>query len=107
MLWHGAHIQGQSSQHNCKDWTTNDTSSFGLASDFLSEYMLHQQTESCDNRLIVLCIELPPRFVQQYFLTHGIKSFAEDSSKTDGPVAQISFEQHKECLNHFYGNGNT
>lgn len=107
MLWHGAHIQGQSSHQNCKDWTTNDTSSVGIASDFLPNYMLHQQTEQCNNTLIVLCIELPPRFVHQYFFTHEIQNVAENPSKTHGSVAQISFEQHKECLNYFYGNGNT
>ncbi|XP_042238508.1 collagen alpha-1(XI) chain-like isoform X2 [Homarus americanus] len=57
-VWHGANRYGETSlSHNCNGWSSTSSSGFGMASALHSLKLLDQQKITCDNRLIVLCIE--------------------------------------------------
>lgn len=98
LVWHGAHTAGKNSMRNCYNWTTNAASSVGYASDFLYEYMVHQKTETCDNKFIVLCIELSPVFVQEYFVH---KHRDKDGKNVDEENIQLSFEDYNQCIREY------
>lgn len=56
-LWHGSSERGERlSSLNCESWRASDMAITGQAS-FLYSGLLNQQTRSCSNRFIVLCIE--------------------------------------------------
>ena len=43
--------------HNCRGWASNSPQATGIASDLESGKLLNQQRVSCNNQLVVLCIE--------------------------------------------------
>ncbi len=56
-VWHGSSQRGKRlSALNCESWRAADMAITGQAS-FLYSGLLNQQTRSCSNRFIVLCIE--------------------------------------------------
>ncbi|XP_016298770.1 collagen alpha-1(XVIII) chain-like isoform X3 [Sinocyclocheilus anshuiensis] len=56
-VWHGSSERGKRlSALNCESWRAGDMAITGQAS-FLYSGLLNQQTRSCSNRFIVLCIE--------------------------------------------------
>lgn len=56
-VWHGSSERGERlSALNCESWRAADMAITGQAS-FLYSGLLNQQTRSCSNRFIVLCVE--------------------------------------------------
>ncbi|KAI5106533.1 collagen alpha-1(XVIII) chain, partial [Silurus meridionalis] len=56
-IWHGSSERGRRlDDKNCESWRAGDMAITGQAS-FLYSGLLNQQTRSCSNQFIVLCIE--------------------------------------------------
>nr|XP_023686086.1 collagen alpha-1(XV) chain-like [Paramormyrops kingsleyae] len=64
LLWHGSSEGGiRTTSSYCEAWRAGDTAVTGQASPLLSGRLLGQNTRSCSNRFIVLCVEnsfMPP-----------------------------------------------
>ncbi|XP_046704430.1 collagen alpha-1(XV) chain isoform X3 [Silurus meridionalis] len=59
-IWHGSSERGRRlDDKNCESWRAGDMAITGQAS-FLYSGLLNQQTRSCSNQFIVLCIEINP-----------------------------------------------
>lgn len=57
-VWHGSTSTGQHvHDRSCEMWRTDDMSVLALTSDLLSGRLLGQETRSCSNSFIVLCLE--------------------------------------------------
>lgn len=57
-VWHGTITRGlRGLDTHCESWRTEHMSVTGLSSNLLSGRLLGQQTRSCSNQYIVLCIE--------------------------------------------------
>ncbi|KAG8442646.1 hypothetical protein GDO86_011436 [Hymenochirus boettgeri] len=58
ILWHGSNMNGIRLVHNyCEAWRTADMAVSGQASSIRSGKLLDQNSYSCSNKFIVLCIE--------------------------------------------------
>ncbi|XP_031440238.1 collagen alpha-1(XVIII) chain isoform X2 [Clupea harengus] len=59
-IWHGSSPQGRRLQEkNCESWRAGDMAIVGQAS-FLYTGLLNQQSRSCSNQFVVLCVEASP-----------------------------------------------
>ncbi|CAL8131470.1 unnamed protein product [Orchesella dallaii] len=109
LIWHGAHLTGRSSHRNCRNWTSDSESDVGIAADFLFKFVLHQQDEKCNAKLIVLCIEIPPYFVQKYVSpqetqVENMSATGDGRSRTKISARNITFHEHKQLLKDYYLN---
>jgi collagen type XVIII alpha len=59
IVWHGSKVNGERAMDNyCDAWHSSSPDKLGLASSLMGNKLLDQQKYSCDNRFIVLCIEV-------------------------------------------------
>lgn len=59
LIWHGSHTQGERALDSyCDGWTKATSDKIGIASSLLGNKLLDQERYSCDNRFVVLCIEV-------------------------------------------------
>lgn len=57
-IWHGSNTFGNMAvDRSCESWRVNDISIVGQSSSLSSGSLIGQQTSSCSNELIILCIE--------------------------------------------------
>ncbi|CAH0729565.1 unnamed protein product, partial [Brenthis ino] len=57
-LWHGSTSFGiRAKRASCEEWQSDSSLSHGAASTLYSNRLLEQEQYSCDNKLIVLCVE--------------------------------------------------
>jgi collagen type XVIII alpha len=56
IVWHGARVDSIDS--NCEAWHTNSAEKVGLGSSLLGNKLLAQEMYSCQQKNIVLCIEV-------------------------------------------------
>lgn len=58
-IWHGGTQYGVRAESSfCDAWQSSARDTFGLASSLLSNHLIEQEESTCDNRFIVLCIEV-------------------------------------------------
>ena len=57
LVWHGSNPWGERGGSTCRDWSSEDPLSFGLASDLQQGRLLGQVRAPCNHGLVVLCIE--------------------------------------------------
>jgi collagen type XVIII alpha len=59
IVWHGSKVNGERAMDTyCDAWHSGSSDKLGLASSLMGNKLLDQQKYSCDNRFIVLCIEV-------------------------------------------------
>lgn len=60
-VWHGAYTDGEPAMDAyCDAWHSSSPDKIGLASSLRSNKLLDQEPFACNNKLIVLCIEVTP-----------------------------------------------
>lgn len=82
-VWHGSNKYGETSHnYNCNAWSSSSARVFGMASSLASLKLLGQNKVSCDNKLIILCIEtsstLPKRRKRETFESGTIEQKQQD-----------------------------
>lgn len=61
MVWHGSTPNGERAMDTyCDTWQSGSPDKMGLASSLLGYKLLDQERYSCDNRFVVLCVEVLP-----------------------------------------------
>jgi len=59
LIWHGAEAGGARAwQSYCDAWHTDSAANIGLASDLLKNELMGQEKVGCNQKLIVLCVEI-------------------------------------------------
>ncbi|XP_037302863.1 collagen alpha-1(XV) chain-like [Manduca sexta] len=73
-VWHGADESGNC-DHNayCKEWNREDPDLKGLGSSLHSHKLLDQELFSCDNKLIILCVEQTTSWKRRRHSSHGLR----------------------------------
>ncbi len=57
-VWHGSYEDGARMENSyCEEWRTQDQQADGQASSLSDHKLLGQETYSCDERLVVLCVQ--------------------------------------------------
>lgn len=58
LVWHGSLPNGERSMDTyCDAWHSSSSEKFGYASNLLGNKLLDQERQSCNGKLIVLCVE--------------------------------------------------
>jgi hypothetical protein len=71
MAWHGSFEDGSGSfTGSCRSWTSNKIDMTGFATDFLLKHMMDQEKISCNESLMVFCIEVPEFLLGKHFNGH-------------------------------------
>ncbi|XP_041924225.1 collagen alpha-1(XVIII) chain isoform X1 [Alosa sapidissima] len=75
-IWHGSSPQGRRLQEkNCESWRAGDMAIVGQAS-FLYTGLLNQQSRSCSNQFVVLCVETSPEPSSFQEVRRGTRAYA-------------------------------
>lgn len=92
MVWHGADKYGvRSIEGYCDAWNTNQRHKYGLASSFMRGKLLDQELNSCNQALIVLCIEVSSQDDNNWS-TRTKRSADADHDDADGHQDHIEFK---------------
>lgn len=70
-VWHGTkHWGSQSPNQDCQDWRTASSQASGLASLPTGSKFLAEDTSSCSDSLMVLCVEIAFSYLHMWWLQH-------------------------------------
>ena len=59
IVWHGSDTKGNRMNHkSCKGWASHSRYSSGIGSSLMNGKMIDMDEYGCNNRFIVLCIEI-------------------------------------------------
>lgn len=101
MVWHGADEDGVRARSSyCEAWHSDSVTNVGLASDVLKNHeLMDQQKVGCNNKLIVLCIEIASQ--HQYRrrrrdVQHGQHNNIEENDD------DLTFEQYTQFIDEQY-----
>ncbi|XP_035710172.1 collagen alpha-1(XVIII) chain isoform X3 [Folsomia candida] len=94
MVWHGADPSGvRARQSYCEAWHSDSSSNVGLASDILKhELLMGQEKIGCNNKLIVLCIEI----ASQHHYRRRRRDLDQNNDVDDEPLKNI--QRHDDDL---------
>lgn len=77
-MWHGSHTPGDRAMDTfCDAWHSSSSDRFGLGSPLTGGRLLEQVRYSCDNKFVVLCVEVTSE------LTRRRRSIEDDAILED------------------------
>ena len=90
LVWHGAEASGSRDlRAYCEAWHSDAVNNQGLASDLLTSQLLAQVKVGCNNKLIVLCVE--------------IASQHQARKRREAKNSDLSFQQYTQLLQDYDG----
>ncbi|ODM97650.1 Collagen alpha-1(XV) chain [Orchesella cincta] len=122
LIWHGANTSGvRVSNSYCDAWHTDSVSENGLASDLFRHELMGQQKVGCNQKLVVLCIEIAsqhhyrkrrevnsnPASYDDSDLSSMFQNFEEDNeltqllSKYGDRLSNLTFEEYSQFIDDY------
>jgi hypothetical protein len=101
MVWHGSDSGGiRDKSAYCEAWHSDTPSNIGLGSDLLKGQLLGQENLGCNNKLVVLCIEVAS---QHNYRRKRSSSDDESASKFDAnhSFQNLTFEHYSQFLDEY------
>lgn len=98
LVWHGADASGaRAHQSYCEAWHSDAGSSVGLASDLLKGELMGQERVGCNNKFIVLCVEI----ASQHHYRRKRDTDAKNSNFPGISNSDLNLEQYTHFINQY------
>jgi len=104
-VWHGSGSGGvRAKTAYCEAWHSDNPSNVGLGSDLLRGQILGQENIGCNNKLVVLCVEIASHnnyHRRRRSLPQPADSATLEFSTYDNTLKNLTFDQYSHVLDSY------